>query len=328
MIKFIKWAWYRLLAMYRFARIAKHSTPKAYSDSLKRYSGRMLLSSDEINGEIIDLIYSGKPFLAGRLGATELLNMQSFDFGSYGKHGAGDRFLQLCNWSGFFPNDISLLGEFVDIMRDSVTKIDVLACWFHPFEDYYIKNFMPRDASLTYLTDLEPWSGSVHWSSALKGKKVLVIHPFSETIQQQYKNRKFIFGDSDILPEFQLITLQAVQTLAGTKDDRFNTWFDALNWMYEETKKIDFDIAIVGCGAYGLPLAAMIKNMGKQAIHLAGATQLLFGIKGKRWEEGEAFRYVREWFNEYWVYPEDRDRIKNGNSVEGACYWGEEKNEK
>ena len=49
--------------------------------------------------------------------------------------------------------------------------------------------------------------------------------------------------------------------------------------------KIDFDVAIIGCGAYGFPLAAKLKQAGKQAIHLAGATQLLFGIKGKRWEE-------------------------------------------
>ena len=46
-----------------------------------------------------------------------------------------------------------------------------------------------------------------------------------------------------------------------------------------------FDVAIIGCGAYGMPLAAMLKQAGKQAIHLGGATQLLFGIKGKRWEE-------------------------------------------
>ena len=32
-------------------------------------------------------------------------------------------------------------------------------------------------------------------------------------------------------------------------------------------------------------MANEIKKMGKVAIHLAGATQLMFGIVGKRWEE-------------------------------------------
>lgn len=45
--------------------------------------------------------------------------------------------------------------------------------------------------------------------------------------------------------------------------------------------KINFDTAIIGCGAYGMPLAAQIKNAGRQAIHLGGAVQLLFGIKGE-----------------------------------------------
>ena len=53
--------------------------------------------------------------------------------------------------------------------------------------------------------------------------------------------------------------------------------------MYTEAVKIDFDTAIIGCGAYGFPLAAKLKAAGKQAFHMGGATQLLFGIKGSRW---------------------------------------------
>ena len=85
--------------------------------------------------------------------------------------------------------------------------------------------------------------------------------------------------------------------------------------------KIEFDVAIVGCGAYGFPLAAKLKQAGKQAIHLAGATQLLFGIKGKRWEEDPAFEYVRKFFNEAWVYPDETEKPKNASVVEGGCYW-------
>lgn len=42
--------------------------------------------------------------------------------------------------------------------------------------------------------------------------------------------------------------------------------------MEDKIKQIDFDVCIIGCGAYGLPLAAFVKRMGKQAIHLAGGT--------------------------------------------------------
>ena len=115
-------------------------------------------------------------------------------------------------------------------------------------------------------------------------------------------------------------TLKAIQTLCGEKDERFGTWFDALDYMYKEAMKIDFDIAIIGCGAYGMPLAAMLKKAGKQAIHLGGATQLLFGIKGRRWEENYPSK-IATFFNEYWVYPAESEKPKNASTVEMGCYW-------
>lgn len=314
---------YRFYGIIRERKIQKYGSTKAYADSLKNYSGHCMLSADQANQYIYDRIKSGEPFLAGRFGSTELLNMRSYDFGGFigQKYDKSFHFNQLCEWSGFFPKDISLLPQFVNEMKAACKEVDFLAVWFHAFEDYYIKKTMHDNLQISYLLDFEPWAGEIHWSSALKGKKVLVIHPFENTIKCQYKKREFLFHNTDILPEFELYTLKAVQTLAGTVDSRFNTWFDALEWMYQEAMKTDFDIAIIGCGAYGLPLAAKIKKAGKQAIHLAGATQLMFGIKGKRWEENEAFAYVRKWFNESWVYPAEEDIIQNANRVENGCYW-------
>ena len=323
LIKKIKGIFYRFKGLIRSRKINKYNSPKNYANSLKKYVNRELLSSCKCNNYIYNSILGGKSFLAGRFGSTELLNMRSFEFGEMiaRKYDKNFHFNHLCEFSGFFPKDIKLLGKFVDLMKDSIRYVDLFAVWFHPFEDYYIKKFM-KDVKITYLLDLEPWSCPENpWSAALKGKKVLVIHPFEETIKSQYARREEIFPGTDILPEFELKTLKAVQTIAGEKDDRFETWFDALDWMYQEALKIDFDVAIIGCGAYGLPLAAKLKESGKQAIHLAGATQLLFGIKGKRWEENTAFEYVQKFFNDSWVYPSKNDTVKNGDNVEGGCYW-------
>ncbi len=316
--------YYRLKAKYREKEILRHKIPKKYAQTLKTYAGKELLSAEEINGYMYERIMSGEPFLAGRFGSTELLNIRSFDFGGFigQKYDEDFHFNHLCEWSGFFPHDKSLLPRFVGEMKEAIRDVDVLAVWFHAFEDYYIKKAMKKDLKVTYLLDFEPWaSKETHWSAALKGKKVLLIHPFENTIKKQYEKREELFPGTDILPEFELLTLKAVQTLAGTKDERFSSWFDALDWMSEEALKMDFDVAIIGCGAYGLPLAARLKKAGKQAIHLAGATQLLFGIKGKRWEENDAFLYVKERFNDAWVYPGDEDRLENGTNVEGGCYW-------
>ena len=70
--------------------------------------------------------------------------------------------------------------------------------------------------------------------------------------------------------------------------------------MTEKTYQIDFDIALIGCGSYGFPLASRIKKYGKKSIHLGGATQLMFGIKGKRWDQEQVFVNL---YNKFWKYP-------------------------
>ena len=144
-----------------------------------------------------------------------------------------------------------------------------------------------------------------------------MIHPFKETIEKQYKNREKLFANPDILPEFELITMKAIQTIAHEIDPRFCDWEEALNYMYESAMNLDFDVALIGCGAYGMPLAAKLKASGKTAIHLGGALQLLFGIKGKRWDDMPQGKL----YNEYWVRPLENERPRDAKSVEDACYW-------
>ncbi len=84
------------------------------------------------------------------------------------------------------------------------------------------------------------------------------------------------------------------------------------------SKYISFDIAIIGCGAYGLPLAAYVKKIGKKTIHIGGATQLLFGIKGNRWEtDGVSSKFM----NDFWVNPLPSEYPENFLNVEQGCYW-------
>jgi glycerol-3-phosphate dehydrogenase len=90
--------------------------------------------------------------------------------------------------------------------------------------------------------------------------------------------------------------------------------------MCERALEIDFDVAIIGCGAYGMPLASKLKNAGKQAIHLGGATQLLFGIKGNRWENGYPTK-IATFFNDAWVRASAEETPQNAYTVERGCYW-------
>ncbi len=284
------------------------------------YGNGIIFSAAEINGMIHRLIMENKPFMAGRFGGTELSAMKIFDFRLTAKY---EKCLeQLQNWSGFFPKTVDAGQAFKELMISCIPEVDVLGIWGQPFEDFYMKRFASKRLISAYLFDLEPWSnGESPWSAALKNKKVLVIHPFANTIQKQYEKRAMIYPGTEILPEFKLEVFQAVQTIAGETDERFSNWFEALDWMYAEAMQREFDIAIIGCGAYGFPLAAKLKRAGKQAIHLGGATQLLFGIKGKRWETDSSYQYVQKYFNDSWVYPSEEEKPRRAQIVEGGCYW-------
>ena len=106
--------------------------------------------------------------------------------------------------------------------------------------------------------------------------------------------------------------VNAVNSIGGGSD--YSSWFDALEAMKDEIDRKDFDIALLGCGAYGFPLAAHIKRIGKKAIHMGGSLQLLFGIYGKRWEN---YPYI----NDAWIRPRVVDRPKGFENVEKGCYW-------
>lgn len=217
--------------------------------------------------------------------------------------------------AGFFPLTISKIEQFCELIIGDIPEVDILGSWLK--EETYFRNPLVR-AKRVVLEDIEPFFAPNPWTRALEGKKILVIHPFAETIEQQFKKRDLLF-ENNLLPEFELKTIKAIQSIAG-EQTQFVDWFEALDWMKNQIDKTDYDICIIGCGAYGFPLAAHVKRMGKKAIHLAGATQLLFGIKGKRWEEFIVWPYTNL-FNEHWVRPGEKEKPKNAAVVEGACYW-------
>jgi hypothetical protein len=223
--------------------------------------------------------------------------------------------------AGFFPPTDESLDAFAELFLNSVRQVDIMGIWLIQYEDVICNTFCP-DAALVDFDCLEPFRFANPWSSLLAGRKVLVIHPFAESIRRQYnEKRRVLFPTPDVLPDFELITLKAVQSIAGAPVE-FATWFDAYRHMCAEMAKIDFDICVIGAGAYGLPLAAFAKTLGKQAIHLGGVTQILFGIKGKRWEEDQTYaNSTAKLFNEHWVRPMESETPANKDVVDKGCYW-------
>jgi hypothetical protein len=284
---------------------------------VKKYLFIPATEGDEASKLIQKYLDSSDPIMIARFGSTEikavlfpfLPKIVQFFFR---KRIFGNMFIL----SGFFPNNEASINKFSKLMIEDIKLLDILGCW--RIEERLLEKYFPT-AKRVKLNCLEPYLQQLPWSVVLRNKKILVIHPFNVTIENQYNNkRSHLFENSDVLPQFKsLETIKAVQTLAGT-ESVFSDWFEALDYMKKEIEKKDFDIAIIGCGAYGFPLAAHVKRLGKKAIHLGGPTQMLFGIKGKRWVENDLFSNI---INDHFVYPNDSDNIINANKVENACYW-------
>lgn len=285
------------------------------------------LSGQEASDCIKELLNSDNPVMIARFGSVELqcvvdsIHKPTFrnclkyityktDSLCYGK---STRYT-MGNNAGFFPVTDNNLDQFSKLMINSMPFVDVLGSWQK--NELIFANEL-ENAVKVPLGDLEPYFHVNPWSEILKAKKILVIHPFEESIREQYKNKERLFDDKRVLPEFDLQIIKAVQSIAGNPTG-FSSWFDALDFMKREIDKRDFDIAIIGCGAYGFPLAAYVKSIGKKAIHLGGATQMLFGIKSKSWEDDSRFHFL---INEHWVHPKETERPTNYKQVEGGRYW-------
>lgn len=297
--------------------------------------------ADHTSVIITKAINIGTPLMIARYGAFELSTVLNYlgvyykksSFLKYiqGKQGAPFweetvlRFME--SNAGFFPATHENAKRFGELMLQDTKQLDILAEWKSSF--HLIEDLLPANCIVSHLANVEPFFAKHPWTKALTGKKVLVVHPFNELIELQYNDsREKLFANPEMLPEFELKTIKAVQSMGG-EPNGFKDWFEALEWMKKEIDKVDYDVCLLGCGAYGFPLAAHCKRMGKQAIHLGGSLQLLFGIIGNRWADPNYG--VNEWgivqgqysnmINEYWARPSQNERPKNAYKVEGACYW-------
>lgn len=289
---------------------------------------------DKSNEIIYNTLEFSKSCMIARIGASEMNVMTNWHFIKGGKRpifeyisGKGGEWWwnirsveQLKRNSGVFPASLDIASRFAELSISDLPQIDVLGSWLAG-EKVFASEL--SSAKKVQLFNLEPFFANNPWTKYLEGKKVLVVHPFAKTIEMQYEKRELLFKNKDILPKFELVTYKAVQSIGG--EIEYKDWFDALEKMENDIDKIDYDIAIIGCGAYGLSLAAHIKRSGKKAVHLGGVTQILFGIIGKRWENPTRAMCINGSYpnlmNEYWCRPSKSETPNNANKVEGACYW-------
>ena len=216
--------------LYRIPRSIFRRTKLFFG--LKKIYPSDVQSVEEGNVTIKAMIDSAKPFMIARIGESELEVVRNYLAIKYSNRSNFFRkwwyyllHAEMPVWSGrktlvvdsgFFPGSDEMLTRFSITFLEDLKLIDGLGVWYNKGEDYVARTFFPK-ATLFPLESIEPYFFEEPWSASLQGKRVLVIHPFSESIKANYLNREKLFENKSVLPKFELITIKAVQTIAQTE---------------------------------------------------------------------------------------------------------------
>jgi hypothetical protein len=305
---------------------ARNVSDPGSTDNVRRLISRSKLSShllpDDGNILIAERMCKNISFVAGRVGDAEAYLVEDFLAGGRIRKRAQPQM-----HSGIYPETQEGLFSFSTSYAralNSLSAPDLLAVATHRrgTEVPVFSRTVSASVEIIHSRALEPfYFPREPWSRCLEGKTVLIVHPFADSVKCQLGRSHILFPGTNILPSFNAKVVKAFQCLGRGRLPHRN-WqetFDAMTRLVDDVGH--FDVAIIGAGSYGLPLAVWCKERkGASAVVVGGATQLLFGLKGRRWDSHPILKLL---YNAAWIYPLAADTISDANKIEqGGPYWG------
>ena len=233
--------------------------------------------------------------------------------------------------AGIFIKDTSQLFDYSQRYMRAFEQCDLYNGWEYWGGVYryisqghdYITNerFANKQMVWSCALDIFNYIQSTPWTHALRGKRILVISSFEESIREKLPIRAELYGGVDLFPDCEITTIRPPQT-QGTVSDSEEPFTVHLA---EFTKRLDairdtYDVALVSCGGYGNLVCSHLFDTGKSSIYVGGVLQMYFGILGTRWLK-ERPDVVRLYLNKNWSRPKDHEKPEGYKNVEGACYW-------
>jgi hypothetical protein len=289
------------------------------SQGRKYFTETFLLDYKDLHQRIGDEIRASKPLAVGRLGGVEALIV----LWARGIPNATWRLdlkplfsdtAQGATNAGIRPRNPESYHLFSRIAWDALECLDFQGVWKSGPEALVLQRLPPR---ALFDVEIAGPDGSYrnHWSSALKGKRVLVVSPFEETILSQLARMKSVWPNLDWFEGTQFVTTRFPYLIDEGCEE---TWWGVYERIGKTISEGNYDVALFGCGGLGLPFAMLAKQAGRVGIHLGGHLQLLFGIYGQRHLHHD---WHRKHLNEAWVRPDENEVPVTAKRVEGGCYW-------
>jgi len=229
--------------------------------------------------------------------------------------------------AGINLTSMNSIKKYSEMYLDCFNNCEMFSNWV-PYDNVYkyisnSQNFIDnvyssRQKIYAFTYDIFQFIKNTPWTHSLKGKRILFITPFQESINDKIETRKHIYG-IDLFPECEIITIKPPQTQGDERSEDFlielKTFTDKL-----DNIKDKYDIALVSCGGYGNLVCNYIYKSGKSAIYIGGVLQMYWGILGQRWLR-ERNDIVRLFLNEYWTRPKESEKPQNYKNIESSCYW-------
>ena len=263
---------------------------------------------------IFNHLMEDSPILVSRLGSVETSSVCGFQ--KFGKL-KPDQIIELQRNAGFYYSNINELSNFVDLTIQGIKSADILAYWDCPGQ-YSLLNFYAREKIYVKLSDLETYKVGQDWLSNLPVKKICVVSPFINTMKNQIKYLNDIHPKSDFV-KHNFVFVRSPQTNASYKYKVGDmTWVEQLSLMKQSVKLLDPDLVLIGAGSYGTPLGGILKKDGYSSVVCGGALQIIFGIRGLRWDAREDYRSL---FNDFWTRVIPEETPAGHDDIEGGCYW-------
>jgi hypothetical protein len=214
--------------------------------------------------------------------------------------------------------------RFAEEYRVALAQMDLVALWQDRgtyeslLEARAADRWNPSAArtGVYFIRFIKPYA---QWLEDLARLRWLVVHPFEKTIRAQLPHIRDlgVFSEisfPDLKARIEDTSFLPPPQFSYMTPPRHQDWFEALDELKARMEKADFDIALVGAGAWSLPLVAHAKKIGKKGIHMGGALQLLFGIKGGRFDPAGIYNHA-------WIRPLSEDIPNDFKKMEHGAYW-------
>jgi len=230
--------------------------------------------------------------------------------------------------AGIMLSSEASINTFSELYMKSMEKAELIGAWevygavyraISESHDYIRKKYKPKKFFWAFAFDIFHYIHSIPWTHALRGKRLLIISAFEQSILESLPKRDKIYG-IDLFPDCKITTIRPPQTQGSESSQEFTV--ELANFCTKlDLIKDTYDVALVSCGGYGnLVCSHIYSKNGKSAIYVGGVLQMYFGILGERWLR-ERPEIVSLYANEFWRRPKDVEKPRDYQTVEGSCYW-------